>query len=77
MIDRFEILNKYIHAGSLFGWEGGWDGHYVCISTVNLPLKLSLTDDLCYFKWLNNNSKYGVPVESHIMIPQMLSTIVH
>ena len=48
MIDRFEILNKYIHAGSLFGWEGGWDGHYVCISTVNLPLKLSLTDDLCY-----------------------------
>ena len=46
MIDRFEILNKYILTGSLFGWEGGWD--YVCISTVNLPLILSLTDDLCY-----------------------------
>ena len=48
MIDRFEILNKDILAGLLIGWEGGWDGHYVCISIVNRPLKLSLTDDLCY-----------------------------
>ena len=75
MIDRFEILNKYIHAGSLFGWEGGWDGHYVCISTVNLPLKLSLTDDLCYLNdWTTIQS---MVFPSHIMIPQMLSTIVH
>ena len=49
-------------------WSGRRVGYLHIYS--NLPLILSLTDDLCYFKWLNNNSNSGVPVESHIMIPQ-------